>query len=264
MNISFIRKISWAIGVLIAAWAVLLPHAALAEQLETVNSPQIEAQVLQIIRTHPEVLLESLTAYQIEQDRQKQHSRDRVLERFKQSPQVLGHSPTTGAANGKMLIVEFSDFQCPFCAKAHTSLQQLVAERPNVQLVYKHLPLVSIHDQALPAALAAWAAGAQGKFWDYHDALFSQQSQLGEALYLNAARSLGLDLDRFNHDRQSKAAIAAITSDTELAKELGIAGTPSFVVTYDDNVKLFSGSDLSPITAALDRSQLANSEIVTK
>ena len=102
--------------------------------------------------------------------------------------------------------------------------------KDNVTLVFKHLPLTRIHPQAIPAAQAAWAAQQQGKFWEYHDALFEQQDKLGEELYLEVANSLGLDIDKFNSDRQSEAATALIEKDVELARKIGVSGTPFFVM----------------------------------
>ncbi len=195
-------------------------------------SPQLREQVLQIIRDNPEVLLESVRAYQKKQQQQQQKSQQSILQQFKANPKaVIGQSPTRGATNGSVLLVEFSDFQCPFCAKAHDTLKQFMAKHGDqVTLVYKHLPLTSIHPEALPAAKAAWAAGQQGKFWGFHDALFANQKQLGNALYTATAKSLGLDLQKFDRDRASPAAQAAIEQDVQVAEQLGIDGTPFFVM----------------------------------
>ena len=115
----------------------------------------------------------------------------------------------------------------------------------------KHFPLKEIHQQAEPAALAAWAAFQQGKFWEYHDALFEQQGKLGEEFYLELANTLKLDVDRFNRDRKSEEAKAAIKKDFELGKSLGVRGTPSFVV----NGVFFSGvpeiKDLESLVAQI-------------
>ncbi|BDI19197.1 hypothetical protein ANSO36C_49990 [Nostoc cf. commune SO-36] len=102
-------------------------------------------------------------------------------------------------------------------------------------MVYKNLPLSSIHVEALPSAKAAWAAHQQGKFWQYHDALFTNQKQLGEALYSDIAKKLNLDLGKFKGDLT--LATPAITKDIQLAEKLAVAGTPFFVI----NSPTFSG-----------------------
>ncbi|MBD2203433.1 thioredoxin domain-containing protein [Calothrix sp. FACHB-1219] len=214
---------------------------SLPAQAATSVSPKLEQQVLQILREHPEVIIESVQIYQQQQQQQLKQVRQAFLQDLKLNPQtVIGESPTTGANQSKILLIEFSDFQCPYCSEAHKTLKQLLAKHQNeITLVYKHLPLISIHDQALPAAKAAWAASQQGKFWEYHDALFANQKQLGEALYIDTAESLHLDLEKFKNDAfgANNLAEKAIAKDILLADKLGIDGTPFFVI----NSQKFSG-----------------------
>ncbi len=233
--------------VLISRW---LPEQAGASEI----TPQLREQVLQIIRENPEAILESVRAYQQKQQDQQKKSRQSVLQQMQANPKAaIGQSPTQGAQNGKILLVEFSDFQCPYCAKAHETLKEFMAKHgDSVTLVYKHLPLTSIHPNALPAAKAAWAAGQQGKFWQFHNALFENQAQLGEDFYRATAKSLGLDLAKFDRDRASKAAEAAINQDLELAEKLGIDGTPFFVM----NGEAFAGAvQLSDLEEAIARTK---------
>ncbi|MCL1473979.1 DsbA family protein [Argonema antarcticum] len=217
-------------------------------------SPQLEEQVLQILRQHPEVILESVQAYQEQQQKQIQQTRQAFVEQIKTNPKaVIGESPTTGASEPKIVLLEFSDFECPYCSKANTTLKQFIAKHQDeVTLVYKHFPLISIHPEAMSAAKAAWAAGQQGKFWEYHDALFTQQDKLGEALYLDIAQNMNLDLDKFDRDRN--LADTAIQKDMQLAERLGLSGTPFFVM----NGEIFSGavqlSDMENILARVSKS----------
>ncbi|MEH1941575.1 MAG: thioredoxin domain-containing protein [Nostoc sp.] len=199
--------------------------------------PQLEQQVLQIIREHPEAIIESVQTYQQQQQQKVKQAQQGFLQDLKTNPQtVIGESPTTGSTKSKTVLIEFSDFQCPYCAEAHKTLKQLLAKYPDkVKLVYKNLPLTAIHAEALPSATAAWAAHQQGKFWEYHDALFTNQKQLGEALYLNIAKNLNLDLGKFKRDRT--LATPAISKDIQLAEKLAVSGTPFFVI----NSPSFSG-----------------------
>ncbi len=233
--------------VLISRW---LPEQAGASEI----TPQLREQVLQIIRENPEVILESVRSYQQKQQDQQKKSRQSVLQQMQANPKAtIGQSPTLGAKDSRIVLVEFSDFQCPYCAKAHATLKEFMAKYGNsVTLVYKHLPLTSIHPQALPAAKAAWAAGQQGQFWPFHNTLFENQSKLGEDFYRTTAKSLGLDLAKFDRDRASKAAEAAINQDLELAEKLGIDGTPFFVM----NGEAFAGAvDLSDLEEAIARAK---------
>ncbi|MEH2303780.1 DsbA family protein [Nostoc sp.] len=199
--------------------------------------PQLEQQVLQIIREHPQAIIESVQVYQQQQQQKLKQAQQAFLQDLKTNPQtVIGESPTTGSTKSKTVLIEFSDFQCPYCAEAHKTLKQLLLKYPDkVKLVYKNLPLISIHAEALPSATAAWAAYQQGKFWEYHDALFTNQKQLGEPLYLDIAKKLNLDLGKFKRDLT--LATPAITKDIQLAEKLGVSGTPFFII----NSPTFSG-----------------------
>jgi protein-disulfide isomerase len=143
--------------------------------------------------------------------------------------------------------VEFADFQCPFCAKAHAPIQSLLDRHPEVAFVFKHLPLTEIHAQAMPAAQAAWAAGQQGKFWQYYNRLFEQADVLGESLYAVIAQELHLNPAKFNHDRHSATASQAISADLSLATRLGISATPVFLVMSQFGIQSVSGADVTAI-----------------
>ncbi|MCE2699650.1 MAG: DsbA family protein [Nostocales cyanobacterium LE14-WE4] len=204
---------------------------SLPVQADTKINPQLEQQVLEIIRKNPEIIIKSVEIYQQQQQEKLQQSRQKFINDFQTNPQsVIGDSPTIGATKSKTVLIEFSDFECPYCAEAHQTLKDLLAKYPNkFTLVYKHFPLYQIHDQALPAATVAWAAYQQGKFWEYHDALFTNQKQLGETLYLDTAKKLNLNLTKFGNDR--KLANKSIQKDLLLAQQLGLGGTPSFIMT---------------------------------
>ncbi|MBW4541134.1 MAG: thioredoxin domain-containing protein [Myxacorys chilensis ATA2-1-KO14] len=242
--------LAWAGLVLISLALLSWPGLVRAANVTT---PQ-EEQVLQIIRAHPEVIIESVQAYQKQQQDEQRKIQQSFIQNLQRNPKaVIGKSPTKGAKQGKAVLVEFSDFQCPYCASASKTLREFVEKHSSeVTLTYKNFPLTGIHDQALPAAKAAWAAGEQGKFWEFHDALFEGQKRMGEAFYLETAKGLGLDVDRFNRDRTSQTAAAAIATDVDLAEKLGIEGTPFFVM----NGRTFSGAvELSDLEATLVSTQ---------
>jgi protein-disulfide isomerase len=202
--------------------------------VEAAISSRMEEQVLQIIREHPEAIIESVQTYQQKQQSALQGTRQAFLQDLKTNPEVLiDGSAVTKSTVAKTVLVEFSDFQCPFCAEAHKTLKGLLAKHPDkFTLIYKHFPLVNSHRQAMPAAQAAWAAQQQGKFWEYEDALFTNQKKLGEDLYLDIAKKLNLDLEKFKSDRL--IADPAIQKDIALAMKLGIAGTPFFVINSEN------------------------------
>ncbi|MGB3535012.1 MAG: DsbA family protein [Microcoleaceae cyanobacterium] len=224
--------------------------STLSNDTDVAVNSELEQQVLQIIRDNPEVILESVQAYQQNQQDGLKQQRQSFLNQIKENPQaIIADSPTQGATDGQIVLFEFSDFQCPFCSRAHATVKQFMDRHlDQVTLVYKHLPLTKIHPEALPAARAAWAAQQQGKFWEYQESLFEQQKQLGDTLYLELAEDLNLDLEQFNRDRNSDEALEAIQADVQLATGLGASGTPFFVM----NGETFSGAvELSKMESVL-------------
>ncbi|MBH8560798.1 DsbA family protein [Nostoc sp. CENA67] len=233
----YLRRSVFLAGLLLLCFTLLIwsmpaqANTNINQAGNSINS-QLEAEVLQIIRNHPEVIREALQAEQQQQQQQQQQAKQYIKQLLQENPSsVIGESPVTGATEKKIVLIEFSDFQCPYCAKAHKTLKQFIAKHKNeVTLVYKHYPLNSIHPEAIAAAKAAWAAQAQGKFWPYQDALFSKQDQLGETLYIALSKKLKLDLEQFNQQRNSEEVNTAIEKDKELAEKLGIRGTPFFFI----------------------------------
>lgn len=140
-----------------------------------------------------------------------------------------GH-PELGPAGAPITIVEFSDFQCPFCSRAEPSLKQ-VREKygDKVRLVYLDFPL-GIHDHAIDAASAGRCAGEQGKFWEFHDAMFADQSKLAPADLKADAKKLGLDTAKFNDCMDKGKYKSAIETDMAQGRSLGVDGTPAFFI----------------------------------
>ncbi len=168
---------------------------------------------------------------------------------------LVGNSPTKGPIDAPVVLMKFSDFQCPFCAVAASEMKTFTAaHEEDVLYVYKHLPLVSIHEEALPAAKATWAAAQQDQFWLYHDGLFAYQEKLGEDYYVELAEQIGLEMAQFERDRNSSEAEAAVAQDAELASELGLRGTPSFLMTNStDSFLLPGGAPLEIFDEATQR-----------
>ncbi len=144
-------------------------------------------------------------------------------------PIDIGASPVRGPADAKVKIVEFSDFECPFCRRAIVPLEKLRAHY-NVLLSYKFYPLKLSHPNAEGAARAAWAAHQQGKFWEMHDTLFANQDKLDWPAVQGYAKKLGLDGKKFAADVQSEASKAAVAADEKAGEAAGVDGTPTFYV----------------------------------
>lgn len=139
-----------------------------------------------------------------------------------------------GAEDGKLTLVEFGDFQCPACGAYEPLIRQVVVDNKTIlKVVFKHFPLVQIHQNALLAAKAAEAAGLQGKFWEMHDMLYDKQSEWSTGLnahdfIITYATTLGLNTKKFSDDLNSKAIEEKIFAELKEGTKLGVQGTPTF------------------------------------
>lgn len=135
-----------------------------------------------------------------------------------------------GTSGAPVVISIFSDFQCPYCAKVLPLLEQLLKQYPTeVKLVFKNFPL-RMHTLARPAAIVAWAAGQQGKFWEMHDLLFANYNKLSDAKFKEFAQQIGLNIEQFNKDLLDPDAKALIQADLKNGLETGVRGIPTLFV----------------------------------
>jgi protein-disulfide isomerase len=148
-----------------------------------------------------------------------------------------GGAPSRGPANAPVTIIEFSDYECPFCKRAEPTVQQVMAAYPDkVRLVYRHYPL-PFHKDARPAAEAAACANAQGKFWEYHEKVFAAPSLSADELK-KIAGQVGLDQAKFDACLANKEMAAIVDKDIADASAVGVRGTPAFFI----NGRMLSGA----------------------
>ncbi|OGQ91067.1 MAG: hypothetical protein A2289_05225 [Deltaproteobacteria bacterium RIFOXYA12_FULL_58_15] len=140
-------------------------------------------------------------------------------------------APVRGAVDAQVTIVGFTDFECPYCAAASVTLDELlVANQPDVRLVFRHLPLTSIHSRAMDAAITAQCAHAQGLFWAVHDEIFAHQDRLSDSQLQVYATGAGVDLAVWQNCIDDAAPRKRINADLELAYAAGVSGTPTFFI----------------------------------
>jgi protein-disulfide isomerase len=130
------------------------------------------------------------------------------------------------------LVIEYADFECPFCAALHERLTEL-----DIRLVFRHFPVRSSHPRAWAAAGAAEAAAEQGRFWDMHDALFADHARLEDPHLWRRAEELGLDLERFDAERRSDRVLARIRRDFRSGVRGGVVTTPSLLHFEDSRAE---------------------------
>lgn len=158
-------------------------------------------------------------------------------------PLVSEDDHVRGNANAPLTIIEYSDIECPFCQRFHETMKQVLAAYPQVNWVYRHFPLESIHPNARLAAAASECAGEQGKFWEYIDAAFEQQNNLNRTGLVGIASTLKLNQSAFSTCIDSKKYDTLITQQAQDAQRAGGQGTPfSVLVTEDGQSTVISGA----------------------
>ena len=219
------------------------PQEAMSVDVTGLNDKQQEAAKNMIDEIIP-LIKEGKTESQIIQYLQEQDAKKITRYRVE-----VGDSPTKGPDNAKVTIVEFTDFQCPFCAKVQPTLTQILEKYPqDVRKVFKQHPL-AFHKDAPLAPEASLAAGGQGKFWEMKEVLFNNQKQLKEENLIQYAQELGLDLEQFKSDLSTHKYKEQVERETEEAVNLGATGTPAFFV----NGRYLSGAKpLESFVAVID------------
>ncbi|MDH5253799.1 MAG: DsbA family protein [Nitrospira sp.] len=187
-----------------------------------------DAAIERYIRTHPEVIVQSLQALEAKREAELRE-RQKVALATKQHD--LLHDPTSpvsGNPKGEITLVEFYDYRCGFCKKAAQAVTELQKEDPRVRVVYKDFPILGEPSEL--AAKAALASQAQGKHQVFHEALLASHADMTREEILKIAVTVGLDVKRLEADMANPAWQAVIEKNRALAQDLGISGTPGFIV----------------------------------
>jgi len=153
-----------------------------------------------------------------------------------------------GPEDAPVTVLEYGDFECPYCGRAEPVLRELLRDFGDVRYVWRHLPLNDVHASAQQAAEAAEAAGGQGAFWEMHDLLLDHQDALRIPDLVGYAQELGLDVERFEDDLRTRAGVAHIAEDVDTADLSGVSGTPTFFV---NGLRHYGAYDIDSLSAAV-------------
>jgi protein-disulfide isomerase len=199
-----------------------------AEAPDPPSREAIEQVIREYLKGHPEVVEEALQVLEARRrDEEKRQAREAVRANRDQLLNDVG-SPVAGNPQGDVTVVEFFDYRCGYCKGVAPDVQKLLAEDPNVRIVYKEFPILGPESDL--AARAALAAHAQGKYLPFHDALMTASGPLTLPAILQLSRAAGLDGARLRADMEKPEIRATIERNRALADTLGITGTPAFVI----------------------------------
>jgi protein-disulfide isomerase len=195
---------------------------------QDLTDARIKELALQAIMENPQIIMEAVALLDQERNAQQAAVQAQTLAQQREVLENDPNAPFMGGADAGTVVVEFFDYNCPYCKRAATDVKALLAADSDVRVVYREWPILG--EGSVLAARAALAARAQGKYAEIHWALMELQGRAEEASILAAARSVGLDIDQLIVDMDSEDVTAHIEVSRGLAQSLGFTGTPAFVV----------------------------------
>ncbi len=214
-----LRSVMFFLGIL------LLPFPMLAQEI---SEERIKELALEAIRESPQIIMEAVQILEEERATAQAKAGADVLKNQRQVLEQDPNAPVLGNPDGNVTVVEFFDYNCPYCRKAMSEVEALLKADPNVRLVYREWPILS--EGSIFAAKAALAAREQGKYNDLHWALMGLDEPAGEASVLRVAEEVGLDIAKLRSDMEASDGQDHIDDSMRLARALGFNGTPSFVI----------------------------------
>lgn len=215
----------------LAAVAAIGMHHGAAQAAEEVFSPAqkeaLGAFIKEYLVAHPDVVVEALTEYQKNQESSEQAL---FTQKYAEKKDAIlnGGAPFAGDPKGDVTVVEFFDYNCGYCKKATEDIVKLVETDKKVKIIFIDMPILS--PASLDAARWALAAGKQGKYYEYHVALMQDPGPKNEAGFTAVAERVGLDAAKMKKDADGKDIREAIEKNLALGRELGIRGTPGFII----------------------------------
>ena len=191
---------------------------------QQMTNEQVKQLALEAILENPQIIMQAVAILEQRERERAASGANTVRLQLEQDP----NSPNLGNPDGDVTVIEFFDYNCPYCRKAGQTVQELLASDANVRVIYREWPILG--EDSVFASRAALAARAQGKYKEFHWALMNGEGRASEASILKLARHLDLDVEKLQADMTSPAVEAHIAQSSALARTLGFTGTPAFIV----------------------------------
>lgn len=204
---------------------LMLPITAMADGMD---EDRIKELVLEAIRENPGIVFEAAQLFEDQQQALQAQAAAQVLDTEKTTLENDPNAPVLGNPEGDVTVVEFFDYNCPYCRRVKPEMEALLAADPNVRVVYREWPILG--DGSVFAARAALASRNQGKYEEFHWAMMQLKERAEEASILRTAEDIGLDVAQLRRDMNGPEIEEHIQTSMRLAQSLGFSGTPSFVI----------------------------------
>ncbi len=198
-----------------------------ADALSPQQKAEVQALIGSYLKENPEVVIEAIQAWRSKQEAAEAAMINESVKELMAETENT-HSPVWGNPNGDVTVVEFFDYNCPYCKSVFPSMHALVKKDGNIKVVMKELPVLG--ENSVYAAKAALAAQKQGKYEQFHSRMMSRDSRLSRDGVMAAAKQVGLDIDKLKKDMESPDVQEELDRANIWAQRLGISGTPAFVI----------------------------------
>jgi protein-disulfide isomerase len=217
-----------AVGLLVASRGTAPDRVAQSAMMVTPDKAALGKSIREYLIANPEVLVEAMQELERKQDSQRDSAAQKAISENQNELLRDPDSPVAGNPSGDVTVVEFSDYQCPYCKRAHNAVKSVVAADGKVKIVFKDLPILG--EPSRIAALAALASRAQGKHLAFHNALMEYNGKIDRNKIMEIAASVGLDVAKLQKDMEDPKLKQIIERNLALASALGVRGTPAFVI----------------------------------
>ena len=218
-----------AVGAFAAArTTVPVGTAPATGSFDTGDKAKLGQTIREYLMANPEVIVEAMQEFERKQENQRDAVAEKAIKQYRKELLTDPDSPIAGNAAGDVTIVEFSDYQCPYCKRAHATVKALMAADPKIKLVFKDLPILG--EPSRIAAAAALASVKQGKHLELHNALMEFGGKLDRDQIIEIAGKVGLDVALLQKDMEDAKIKEIIGRNAALASALGVRGTPAFVI----------------------------------
>jgi protein-disulfide isomerase len=232
MNSTYVwKRVPYSLLVLVALVMIVSGCSTTANKTQTasvLSKDVTDAAIERYIRAHPEVIEQSLQSLEAKREAEQRERQKATLATKQQELLHDPESPVSGNPKGEITLVEFYDYRCGFCKRAASAVTELQKVDPRVRVVYKDFPILGEPSEL--AAKAALASRVQGKHRAFHEALLASHADMTKKEIMKIAVSVGLDARRLEADMANPKWQAVIERNRALAREIGISGTPGFIV----------------------------------
>ena len=223
------RKIlSVAIAALLVSFAPVSAHAADAPAFTDAQKKQLDTMFHDYIMNNPKVIMDSVEKFRNDQQTNEEKAFDAKVKEKSAELYKKDGDPVAGNTKGDVTLVEFFDYNCGYCKHAFKDLKTLMDSDKKLKVVFKDIPILS--ETSFTAAQYALAADRQGKYWEFHSAMMEHNGPITEDSLQSVGKSVGLDVEKLKKDSKDPDIRAHLESNLALARDIGVNGTPAFVI----------------------------------